>query len=464
MKAHRKALSILAMALAVALAFFIVPAITDSGGQASAAKPLQLIYYDGHMHTARSDGTGSVADIKATAQARGLSAVIITDHCWELTREEWKSLVAETKAASDGSFLALPAFEMTGREGIFNRGHMNAYNVPNPFVGEDGSNELCPEEVWPDADEGGNPAGTGVMYPENLAKWAEYVHSQSGIAQHNHTSGTTQLGYGVDTIELYNQSHVDDVMSYAMALGIPPADAWGFAITMNNFAVYGERDLNTTVTLPGFPPMSLRLAIFMATGFIPPYLGQIIGWNPPAPSLAGDLNSWDELLMAYVNRETDRPVFGTANSDAHNTADIANSKVGSAKNGLYVKKLSADEIYKAIAAGHSFATTGPSLTFDVNGQIMGDTAKIAVGGSANLSLSAKAETPGYLLARIDIYRNGQVWKTKYPIMLPAYSWPQTDTVTEDGYYRVEVTSCKLVGMQCVAYQFAWSNPVFVDVQ
>ena len=35
----------------VALAFFVVPAITDSGEQASAKQPLQLIYYDGHMHT-----------------------------------------------------------------------------------------------------------------------------------------------------------------------------------------------------------------------------------------------------------------------------------------------------------------------------------------------------------------------------------------------------------------------------
>jgi len=457
MKAHRKALSILAMALVVALAFFIVPAITDSGQQASAAAPFKLIYYDGHMHTTRSDGNGSVAQIKATAKTRGLDAVIITDHCKQLTQAEWASLNAETAAVSDSMFLALPAFEITGSEGIFNRGHMNAYNVADPFVGDD-SLELCPEEVWPDPF---NPAGTGPMYPENLAKWADYVHSQGGIANHNHTSGTTLLDYGVNNIELYNQGHVDEIISYAVALGIPPAKAWEFAITMNNFAIYGERDLMMMVTLPGFPAMPLRLAIYMATQFIPPNVGQIIGWNPPYPPnayLPGDLNSWDELLMAYVDGTVDTPTFGVANSDAHNTGDPG-SKVGVAKNGLYVKALTADEVYKAIKAGRSFATTGPSLAFDVNGEYMGDTAKIAVGGAAKLNLSASSESPFAILVKIDIIKNGAVLQTLSP-MSPVYQGTLSDIVSADGYYRVEVTSYNLVSK---AYQFAWSNPVFVDV-
>jgi hypothetical protein len=443
------------MALVVALAFFIVPAIADSGQQASAAAPFELIYYDGHMHTTRSDGTGSVAQIKATALARGLDAVIITDHCTGLTQAEWASLKTETAAVSDSTFLALPAFEITGSEGIFNRGHMNAYNAPDPFVG-DAAAERCPEEVWPDPF---NPAGTGPMYPENLAKWASYVHSQGGIVNHNHTSGTTLLEYGVNNIEIYNQGHVDDVVSYAVALGIPPADAWGFAITMNNFAIYGERDLMMMVTLPGFPPMPLRLAIYMATQFIPPYVGQIIGWNPPLPpnpSLPGDLNSWDELLMAYVNDTAKRPTFGVANSDAHNTGDPG-SKVGVAKNGLYVKALTPSEVYKAIKTGRSFATTGPSLAFTVDGKMMGSTAYVASGESAKLKLSATAETPGYIVAKMVIYKNGQ-YLTTIPGGGPT---TLTDTVTADGYYRVEVTSVPY-GVPGTP-QFAYSNPVFVDV-
>jgi len=452
MKAPKRALSVLAIGVALALAFFIVPAVTDSGQQASAGGPLTLIYYDGHMHTTRSDGSGSVADIKATALARGLDAVIITDHCKGLTKAEWASLKAETKQASDKSFLALPAFEITGSECIFNRGHMNAYNVSSPFVRD----ELCPEEVWPDPP---NPAGTGAN-AESLEKWADWVHSEGGIANHNHTSGTTQLSYDVDNIEIYNQSHVDDIVSYAVALGIPPADAWGFAIMMNDFAVYGERDLNTIVNFLG-NNVPLRLAIYMATQYIPPYVGQIIGWNPPSapdPTVPGDLNSWDELLMAYVDGTVKRPTFGVANSDAHNTGAV-NSDVGVAKNGLYVKTLTADEVYEAIKAGRSFATNGPSLTFDANGAIMGETVRVASGGSVKVNLSATAETPGYIVAKMVIYKNGQVWKTIYGGGGPA---TRTDTVTADGYYRIEVTSVPASGLGLP--QFAWSNPVFVKVK
>jgi hypothetical protein len=63
--------------------------------------------------------------------------------------------------------------------------------------------ELCPEEVWPDPP---NPAGTGPTYPENLAKWTDYVRSQDGFTVHNH-----QLGHGV--IEV-TTSH-DDIFGYS---------------------------------------------------------------------------------------------------------------------------------------------------------------------------------------------------------------------------------------------------------
>lgn len=451
MKAHRTVLSIFAMALAVALAFFVVPAITDSGEQASAKQPLTLIYYDGHMHTTRSDGTGEVEDIVATALARGLSAVIITDHCNQLTLEEWESLVDETEAASDDDFLALPGFEITGDEGMFNRGHMNALNAPDPFVGDD-TLELCPEEVWEDPP---NPAGTGPMYPENLTKWVDYIHSQGGIIVHNHTSGSTSLDYGVDAIEVYNQSHVDDVFGYAKLLGYSDEDAWRFAITLNNLNIYGERDINMLVPFPGFPdPIPLRVALYYATLTFSG-VGQWLG-SPEAP-----LNSWDDLLMAYVDGTVDEPIFGVANSDAHNTGD-PDSKVGVAKNGLYVKELTAKEVYKAIKKGRSFATTGPSLAFDVNGELMGDTAEIADGGTAELNLSVDSENLYAALAKIDIIKNGEVLHTiypSYPAPVSTYEVTLDDDVTEDGYYRVEVTSQDAWG----AYYFAYSNPVFVDI-
>jgi hypothetical protein len=424
----------------------LVPAVTDSEQRASADGPYTLIYYDGHMHTTRSDGSGSVANIKATAQSRGLSAVIVTDHCKDLTLDEWQSLIADTAAASDGSFVALPGFEITGSEGLLNRGHMNAYDTPDPFVGDDALT-ICPEEVWPDPP---NPAGTGAT-EYSLIKWAEYIHAQGGIAQHNHTSGSTKVGYFVNQIEVYNQSHVDDVFGYAKMLGYSDADALGFAITMNNLNVYGERDLNMLVPFPGQPdPIPLRVAIYYATlGFTG--IGQWLG-APEAP-----LNSWDDLLLAYVNGTTGTPTFGAANSDSHNTGDPG-STVGSAKNGLLVTELTPAAIYEAIRAGRMFATTGPSLTFDVNGKLMGEKLYTGVGDPTHLNLTASAESPTAVIVKIDIIKDGTILQTLSP-MAPSYAGVIDDTASDHGYYRVEVTS---LDMADNTYHFAYTNPVFVN--
>jgi hypothetical protein len=423
-------------------------------GTASAASKFELIYYDGHMHTLFSDGSGTVGEIVETAKSRGLDAVIITDHCKSLTLGEWNSLVALTAAESDPTFLALPGFEVTGSDGMFNRDHINALGVDDPFVGDDES-ELCPEEIWESPP---NPLGTGAVYPEHLAKWVDYIHSKGGIAVHNHPSGTTTLTYGVNNLEVYNQSHVDDVTSYALMLGYLPQEAWEFGMLLNNLAIYGEVDeLNMLMPnpflgypgLPQDPYLPMRDILYYATyGFSG--VGQWLG-APQAP-----LTSWDELLMAYVNGTVDTPIFGLANSDAHNTGS-PDSNVGIAKNGAYVKKLSAKELYKAIKAGRTFATTGPSLALDVNGELMGDTAYI-LDGSASINLSVNSESPTAILVKINIIKNGEVLQTISPLS-STYEDTLADEVTEDGYYRVEVTGVDIA----TGYSFAWSNPVFVDI-
>jgi len=443
-------MGVLGMSLVVVVALLAIVAPSGFGGATHAAGQPMLVYYDGHMHTTRSECSGSVADIKATALSRGLSVVIITDHCTSLTVAEWESLVAETAAASDSTFLALPGFEVTGSDGIFNRAHVNALGVDDPFVGDDAL-ELCPEEVWENPV---NPAGTGPLYPENITKWVDYIHRQGGIAVHNHPSGTTKPAYGVSHMELDNQSHVDDGAGYAEALGYPPDQAWQLGITLNDFAIYGERDVNMPVTLPGFPgQIPLRYALWYATeNYIPPYIGQWLG-APEAP-----LSSWDQLLMAYVEGTMDEPIFGLANSDAHNTGDPG-STVGAAKNGVYLKKLTAQDFYKAVRAGRTFGTTGPSLALDVNGKLMGDRAVIDL-GTAYIHLTADSESPSALLVKIDIIKNGVVWQTISP-MSPGYDATLSDdAVTENGYYRVEITAWD---QDAGSYTFAWSNPVFVKV-
>jgi hypothetical protein len=247
-------------------------------------------------------------------------------------------------------------------------------------------------------------------------------------------------------------------MSYAAGLGYGPELAWQFAIMENNFALYGERDANMPVPWP-YPPYSIpfRYALYYGTQHFPPYVGQWLG-APQAP-----LTSWDELLLAYVDGVVDKPVFGLANSDAHNTDDLnctdgSCSKVGVAKNGAYVKALTAKELYKAIKSGKTFATTGPSLNLDVNGELMGDTAYV-FDSAADIHLNVNAVTPGFILVKIDIIKNGVIWDTIAPNS-PTYKATLEDTVIEDGYYRVEVTSSNLSG---TVIQFAWSNPVFVRV-
>jgi len=451
MRAQRRVTNGFKRTLVAALALLVVPALLGTGPKTCARKP-HLVYYDGHMHTVRSDGSGSVADIKATALSRGLDAVIITDHCKQLTQEEWASMVSECEANSDASFLALPGFEVTGSDGMFNRDHINALGVGDPFVGDD-SAELCPEEVWESPP---NPAGTGPLYPENLAAWVDYIHSQGGIAVHNHPSGSTSLEYGVDNLEVYNQSHVEDVISYALLLGYSPEEAWQFGMLLNNLAITGEVDeLNMLLPNPGFPGpalMPMREILWWGT-LIFSGVGQWLG-APEAP-----LNSWDDLLMAYVDGTVDKPIFGLANSDAHNTGD-PDSNVGMAKNGVYLwGPLTEGKLLKAIEAGRTFGTTGPSLDLDVDGRLMGATVPI-FDGDATVNLSASSESDTAILVKIDIIKNGELWQTLDPMSQTYEASLADDAVTEDGYYRIEVTSLDLA---TGSYYFAWSNPVFVRV-
>jgi len=62
--------------------------------------------------------------------------------------------------------------------------------------------------------------------------------------------------------------------------------------------------------------------------------------------------------------------------------------------------------------------------------------------------------------KIDVIKNGAIWQTINPYAPTYQATLPDDSVTEDGYYRVEVTSLDPSSGQ---YYFAWSNPVFVEV-
>jgi hypothetical protein len=421
------------------------------------------------MHTVASDGSGTVEDIKTAAVERGIDAVIVTNHAEQLTVAEWNDLNRRAHRLSGGGFLMINAFEITGREGLLNRDHVLAWGVDDPFVGND-ADELTPREVW---DSPANPAGTGALDPGNIAKWVRYVHRHGGIAVHAHTTGTTSPAYGADYIELFNLSHVKDVAYYARMMGVSPAQAWGLGLTLNNMAVYGDRDLSMLVQLPISPdPLPVGAALYAATQ-------QLTGVGVMLGGEAAPLHSWDDLLMGYVRGEIDHPTFGVADSDAHNTYNVTghtfqpgsgdvhgdyasdDSDVGEARNGVLVRRLTSRDLLGAIRAGRCFATTGPELRFTVDDRDMGETVRMGRRSGhhkARLRFAAEAGTAGSVIAQVTVVKNGETLQ-KYAPMSPSFSLDLRDAVDEDGYYRVEVVG---VDTQTGQYQFAYTNPVFVD--
>ncbi len=90
---------------------------------------------------------------------------------------------------------------------------------------------------------------------------------------------------------------------------------------------------------------------------------------------------------------------------------------------------------------------------------MGDSAVIDF-GTADIHLTANSESPSAVLVKIDIIKNGVIWQTINPMLLTYEVALSDDAVTEDGYYRIEITA---LDEATGSYTFAWSNPVFVKV-
>jgi hypothetical protein len=441
----------------------------------------EVVYFDGHMHTTHSDGSGSIADLKEVALARNLDAVFVTNHAKSIIDvDEWNDIVDSCGALSEEEFLMIPSFEITGSEGLLCRDHVLAWGVESPFVG-DPVNGSVPEEVWPSPS---NPYGTGPLYPENIREWTDWIHDNNGLAVHNHTTGTTQLSYNVDFIEVINMSHIKDFARFAEMAGFSEDDAWNLGLLFNSFSVYGDRYLQMIVDMPNpYNPgttiqLPLQQALYLGTALIGD-MGensggaQWLGYGLPENLIGSEampgapLNSWDDLLMAYINGEIDHPVYCVANSDSHNTANIDvgsadydDSDVGEAKNGVFLSHLDKRSLLCAISRGNLFATSGPSIYFDVNRKIMGETLKIGAKGKkpVSLTLSVDSESPTALLVTVDIIKNGEVIHSVQP-MASEYQLVLKDEVSEDCYYRVEVTSLEGADNRP---RFAYGNPVFID--
>jgi len=417
--------------LFVAVVMFTTPVTAEPGTPDN----YRLIFYDGHMHTTFSDGNGTVSDVVATAISRGLDAVIITDHSEDLTADEWNWLVGNCSLYTNSTFLCLPAFEMTGHEGIFMRDHFNAYNVSSPFVND----TLVASKVWPSPY---NPAATGPLSPENLTHWVEWAHSKGGIVVHNHPSGHTLVMYGVDLIEIWNQDFIDEINAIGESLpDFLGGPYHGAGYTLNGLTIYGERDLNS----------SLRNAIYNATKIMY-HVGTWIG--PPEDPL----NSWDSFYLNYLLGFQNYLPFAVGNTDSHNTG-APNSKVGIAKTGVYVKNFTANDLYEGIKKGRSFVTTGPIISFNISDAMMGETLLLTAGASATLNIKIESSAPSANITQVDIIRNGLWWKTFNPNHTSFEAHIETNVAT-NSYYRIEVKEYDPVLNET---HFAYSNPIFVKV-
>ena len=114
------------LALAALALLVAVPAA------ASAAPPLPAPSYhqyigDLHAHTAVSDGRGTPQEAYDAARAGGADFLAVTDHSSSISAAEWTAERAAADAATlDGTFVAIPAFELT-----YGWGHINAFDVPD---------------------------------------------------------------------------------------------------------------------------------------------------------------------------------------------------------------------------------------------------------------------------------------------------------------------------------------------
>ena len=120
-------------------------------------------------------------------------------------------------------------------------------------------------------------------------------------------------------------------------------------------------------------------------------------------------------------------------------------------------ELTLAKVAAAMKAGRNFVTSGPLLTFTVGGQGIGDIVPVAAPIKQNARVQAWASgAPAEYLTKIEIIRNGQVYKS-----FALFDKPKTHTV--DFEIDEEQTSWYIV--KCYGSQwsqYAVSNPIYFE--
>ena len=108
--------------------------------------------------------------------------------------------------------------------------------------------------------------------------------------------------------------------------------------------------------------------------------------------------------------------------------------------------------------GRSFATTGPLLTFDVNGRGVGEEAKFAQGGPyrATLRADVMSRTP---IERVEFLQNGRVIESANARQARRFRLEKEVQVTESSWFAARVYGPGAPGLTTRA--LAHSSPVYV---
>ena len=341
------ALSFTVAALVAAAAFFIGFTLPPRAERLTASIPATVVFGAYHVHTARSDGTGTVDDIARAASRAGLKFVILTDH-GDLAR------APDPPAYRDG-VLVLDAAEINTLAG-----HVVALNVrqpsPYPLAGE---------------------ARDVIEDIHRLGGWAVIAHSDSPKPDLR-WRGQNLSADGIEWINADSEWR-DDRPSKLLAVAARSIFRAPEAV-LSLFARPAATLQRWDMALRSRPLFSL--AAVDAHASIPWSEGE----EPRRRTALAQPSYYTMFRTLQQGVELDQPLSGDPAADA-------------------------DRVWQAIGAGRSFsiapAIAGPAiLSFDgeVDGVVIRPGESLETGATAPV---LRAHVPGVPSAHLTLLRNGQ---------------------------------------------------------